>query len=46
LAAAEAIGYSCIAVERYADYYDVAVKAIPRLCSLKVGEGAPLLLQQ
>lgn len=41
IAAAEAIGYSCIGVERYKDYYDVAVRAIPQLRELRVGEGVP-----
>ena len=41
IAAAEAIGYSCIGVERYKDYYDVAVRAIPQLRALRVGDGVP-----
>jgi site-specific DNA-methyltransferase (adenine-specific) len=31
VAAAEAIGVHCVGVERYADYYEVARRAIPRL---------------
>ena len=46
IAAAEAIGYSCIGVERYKDYYDVAVNAIPRLRDLRVGEGVPPATQE
>lgn len=41
VAAAEAVGYECIGVERYDDYFDMAVKGIPRLRDLRVGEGAP-----
>ncbi len=31
VAAAESIGYSCIGIERYRDYYELAESAIPRL---------------
>jgi site-specific DNA-methyltransferase (adenine-specific) len=37
VAAAEAIGYSCIGVERYDDYFTMAVDAVPRLAALSVG---------
>ncbi len=36
IAAAEAIGYQCIGVERYRDYYDLAVRAVPRLRDIEV----------
>lgn len=36
VAAAEAVGYQCIGVERYSDYYDLAAKAVPLLRSVKV----------
>lgn len=41
VAAAEAIGYSCVGIERHKDYYDMAVKVVPRLRALRVGEGVP-----
>ncbi len=31
VAAAEAVGYACVGVERYADYYSLAKKAVPQL---------------
>lgn len=34
IAAAEALGYSSVGVERHKDYYDLAVKAVPKLCAL------------
>ena len=34
VAAAEAIGYSCIGVERYSDYFQSAQTAIPRLAGI------------
>jgi site-specific DNA-methyltransferase (adenine-specific) len=40
LAAAEAVGYTCIGCERYEDYYDLATKAIPQLRALRAGESA------
>lgn len=46
LAAAEAIGYTCIGVERYEDYYEMAVQAIPKLRSLRVGEKARPAIQE
>lgn len=36
VAAAEAIGVQCIGVEKYADYYDLAHKAIPKLSALNM----------
>lgn len=33
VAAAEAIGYSCIGVERYGDYFDLAVESVPLLAA-------------
>jgi site-specific DNA-methyltransferase (adenine-specific) len=36
VAAAEAMGISCVGVERYADYYAVARRAIPRLVGARV----------
>jgi site-specific DNA-methyltransferase (adenine-specific) len=41
VAAAEAVGYQCIGVERYEDYFNMAVKAVPCLCGVKTGEGVP-----
>jgi site-specific DNA-methyltransferase (adenine-specific) len=46
IAAAEAIGYSCVGVERYEDYYDLALKSIPKLRELRVGEGLPRRTQE
>jgi site-specific DNA-methyltransferase (adenine-specific) len=49
VAAAEAIGVACIAVERHADYYELALTAIPRLAALRMPvfepevEAVPLL---
>ncbi len=37
LAAAEAVGYSCIGVEKDSVYFEVARKAIPRLTAFKNG---------
>jgi len=39
VAAAEAVGYSCIGVERYQSYYDLAVNAVPQLRALPVIDG-------
>lgn len=36
MAAAEAVGYSCVCVERYQDYYDISKDAVPKLSSLGV----------
>jgi site-specific DNA-methyltransferase (adenine-specific) len=38
VAAAEAIGYSCIGVERYEEYYTMSQKAIPALARLNAKE--------
>lgn len=35
VAAAEAMGVQCIGIERFADYYDMALQAIPKLTALK-----------
>jgi site-specific DNA-methyltransferase (adenine-specific) len=35
VAAAEAIGLSAVGVERFADYFDLACKAVPRLANLR-----------
>ncbi|MBW7920779.1 MAG: site-specific DNA-methyltransferase [Rubellimicrobium sp.] len=34
VAAAEALGLSCVGVERYQDYFDMACEAIPQLCGV------------
>lgn len=39
LAAAEAAGYESVGVEKDAEYYDVAVKAIPKLAKLSTTNG-------
>ena len=36
LAAAEAVGYQAVGVERYRDYFELAVQAIPNLATLDV----------
>jgi site-specific DNA-methyltransferase (adenine-specific) len=36
VAAAEAVGLAAVGVERYADYFDLSRKAIPKLAALKV----------
>jgi len=41
VAAAEAVNCSCIGVERYDDYFEMAVEAVPKLRDLRVGEGTP-----
>lgn len=41
IAAAEAVGYSCIGIERYEDYFNMACEAIPRLRDLRIGETPP-----
>jgi site-specific DNA-methyltransferase (adenine-specific) len=38
VAAAEAIGYACIGVERYDDYFNMAKKVVPKLAAFRVGE--------
>lgn len=38
VAAAEAVGVSCVGVERYRDYYDMAKRAIPKEASLKIDQ--------
>jgi len=38
VAAAEAVGVSCVGVERYQDYYDMAKRAIPKLAFLKIDQ--------
>ncbi|BAJ83270.1 putative DNA methyltransferase (plasmid) [Acidiphilium multivorum AIU301] len=35
VAAAEAVGYKCVGVERYDDYFEMATKAVPRLITVK-----------
>lgn len=37
VAASEAVGLTCIGVERYLEYYELACKAIPELSALEVG---------
>jgi site-specific DNA-methyltransferase (adenine-specific) len=37
VAAAEFIGYRCIGVERYSDYFTLATKAVPRLVAITAG---------
>jgi len=39
VAAAEAVGLCCMGIERYNDYYEMSLKAIPQLKSLKVATG-------
>ena len=39
LAASEAVGYASIGVEKDAAYFDVAVKAIPKLVKLSSSNG-------
>ncbi len=36
VAAAEAIGMQCVGVERYAEYYDMSLSAIPKLMALTI----------
>lgn len=43
IAAAEAVGYSSIGVERYEKYYKMATHAIPKLARLTTGESQMLL---
>ncbi|MGH7454347.1 MAG: DNA methyltransferase, partial [bacterium] len=44
VAAAEAVGYSCIGVERYEKYYEMALNAIPKLAKLIMSEDQLQLL--
>lgn len=46
VAAAEAIGYTCIGVERYKSYFNVAKQAIPALSTLKLNERTSLLVPE
>lgn len=41
VAAAEAVGYRCVGVERLPEYYAMACRAIPKLSSLKVSAPDP-----
>lgn len=38
VAVSEAIGYTCIGLERLADYYEMSVDAVPRLAEVPTGE--------
>ena len=38
VAAAEVLGYECIGVERYADYFKIAEQAVPQLISVRADE--------
>ncbi|TXH55594.1 MAG: site-specific DNA-methyltransferase [Desulfurellales bacterium] len=38
VAAAEVVGYECIGIERHADYYNLAKKAVPKLIAVRSGE--------
>ena len=38
VAAAEAIGYTCIGLERLADYYDMSIGSVPRLAEIPTSE--------
>lgn len=42
IAAAEAVGYACVGVERYDNYFDMAVEAVPSLIGLRSGAKVPL----
>jgi site-specific DNA-methyltransferase (adenine-specific) len=44
VAAAEAVGYSCIGVERYEEYYAMSQQAIPALANLNTKEAQLSLL--
>lgn len=44
VAAAEAVGLSCVGVERQPDYYDMAVQAVPRLAALVLDQTDQLRL--
>lgn len=37
VAAAEAVGYPCIGVERYEDYFTMATKVVPTLAAIRAG---------
>lgn len=37
VAAAEAVGYQCIGVERYDDYFTMALEAVPQLIAVRAG---------
>lgn len=41
VAAAEAVGVVALGVERFADYYSMSVKAVPKLASLNLGQEQP-----
>jgi site-specific DNA-methyltransferase (adenine-specific) len=42
VAAAEAVGVSCVGVERHEEYYEAAADVIPKLAALEVnGTGSP-----
>ena len=46
IAACEAVGVQGIGVERYAEFFDLATKAIPRLATLKLSETGPVDLEE
>ena len=41
VAAAEAVGVSCIGVERHAEYYEAAIASIPKLATVEVNGDEP-----
>lgn len=46
VAAAEAVGVTCVGVERYADCFDLSATAIPRLSVLKVRQVSQATVEQ
>ena len=46
LAAAESVGYSCIGVERYRTYYDLAKKTVPQLAGLKTNGKSSVIVAE
>lgn len=46
VAAAESVGYECIGVERYREYFKVAKKAIPELAALKTNGKSSVLVAE
>lgn len=46
VAAAEAVGYECIGVERHADYYNLAKKAVPKLIAVRSSERSSEIIDE
>ncbi|WP_416192858.1 DNA methyltransferase [Nitrobacter sp. TKz-YC01] len=46
VAAAEVVGYQCIGIERHANYYSLAKKAVPKLIAIRSGERSSEIVEE